>query len=110
MPRGATQSAPVPESLKNMAVLLVADAFGVERKRIDQQGEKDAWTQLAKQVAIYLVAVEGDFTSAAVGRAFGISRASVRYARARVEDFRSRRLFDGTVETLASRLKMVVLK
>lgn len=110
MTRGARASTPVPESLKNMAVLLVADAFGVERKRIDQQGQKDAWTQLAKQVAIYLVAVEGGFTSAAVGRAFGISRATVRYALARIEDFRSRRLFDGTVETLAGRLKRAVLK
>lgn len=96
---------PVPRTLKQRVVKVVAEEFGVEEGAIVANRGPDPWGTLARHVALYFISVEAGYSPEATSRAFGRDHKQVSYAVRRVEDKRDTPIF----ETAITRVKAVLV-
>lgn len=88
----------------DLAVHLVAAAFGVPAERIMARGRAEPMACHARRVAIYIVHVTYGWTLERVGHVFRVNRATAGTACRWVEDRREEPVFDETVERLGESL------
>lgn len=96
---------PVPRTLKQRVVKVVAEEFGVDEGAIVANRGPDPWGTLAGHVAHYFVSVEAGYGPEATGRAFGRNHKLISYAVQRIEDKRDTPIF----ETAIGRVKAVLV-
>jgi chromosomal replication initiation ATPase DnaA len=88
----------------DLAVHVVAAAFGVPAERMMARGRTEPIACRARRVAIYLVHVTYGWTLERVGHVFRVNRATAGTACRWVEDRRDEPVFDQTVEKLGEAL------
>ncbi len=86
--------------LPHVAVRMVMQAYDVTPGEMHDRSRGPARVALARQVAMYLTHVVGEFDYAQVGRLFGRDRTTVKHACAVVEDRRDDPKFDLTLQLL----------
>ena len=96
--------------LRHIIETSVARVFGIPAEALLSRSRGVAHVALARQVAMYLAHMIGQFPQSAVGRAFGRDRTTVSHACAVVEDRRDDPAFNLTLdylERIVARLRVL---